>query len=69
MQRRQFIAGLGSAVAWPLLARAQQPKRRIEVLMSFEEANRSVITELPGDGRNPRGELAAIVRLAESAPK
>jgi putative tryptophan/tyrosine transport system substrate-binding protein len=25
MRRRQFIAGLGSTVAWPLVARAQQP--------------------------------------------
>ena len=70
MKRREFIAGLGSAVAWPLAAGAQQGNRvrRIGVLLAGAESdprsnrNASAFTQALvdlgwTDGRNVRMEL------------
>jgi putative ABC transport system substrate-binding protein len=51
LRRREFIAGLGGAAAWPLAARAQQGGRvrRIGVLMALDEND----PEFPTGWRRP----------------
>ena len=48
MRRREFIAGLGSAAAWQVVARAQQGDRarRIGVLMAGDENDPMVKTDV-----------------------
>jgi putative tryptophan/tyrosine transport system substrate-binding protein len=72
MRRREFIAGLGSAAAWPLAARAQQAAMPVIGVLSAQtpdEDKRFTVPFLPGlkeagyvDGQN----VAVEYRYAEN---
>jgi hypothetical protein len=75
LRRREFIAGLGGAAAWPLAARAQQAwrVRRIGVLIGGSENDPERETRLSEftqalaglgwtDGRNVRMEFRWVLR-------
>jgi putative ABC transport system substrate-binding protein len=70
MKRREFIAGLGGAAAWPLAARAQQDARvrRLGVLLGWSERDPEFTAQYAGfvqalaglgwiEGRNLRIDL------------
>ena len=68
IRRREFIAGLGGAAAWPVVARAQQPAVPVIGFLDFgapETTNmaafRSGLSDTGfSEGRNLRSNIASL---------
>jgi putative ABC transport system substrate-binding protein len=56
MRRREFIAGLGGAAAWPVVARAQQPQRTRRI---------GVLSATPADDPEAMSRTAAFLRTLQ----
>jgi putative tryptophan/tyrosine transport system substrate-binding protein len=72
MRRREFIVGLGGAVAWPVVARAQQPMRLVGFLESISrdtpgarEREAAFVERLQQLGWVPGRNLRIEMRLGE----
>jgi putative tryptophan/tyrosine transport system substrate-binding protein len=81
MKRREFIVGLGSAAAWPVVTRAQQRDRvrKVSVLLSFAEDDPEVPPRLAAlrrelerlgwsEGRNLRIDIRYAGARADQFP-
>jgi putative ABC transport system substrate-binding protein len=68
MERREFIAGLGGAAAWPLAAHAQPGERlrRVTVLGSLAESDPEGQARVAALARDGDPKLDAHGRLAFS---
>jgi hypothetical protein len=76
MRRREFFTLLGGvAAAWPLVARAQQPTRRIGMLIGYAENDPEIQARLAafrqaleGSGWKEGGNLRIDYRFAPASP-